>query len=418
MPKEAGADRANLQVILTVTDSQGGVGTDFLRIAHVGWEAEVGSNQPPVPVITQDNRGFKYNIIGQPISLSGQMSTDPNSDRIQCTWDFGDGFKGEGVTTAHTFTGSAPSYTVTLTATDNWGASATTSVVIPMAGWVTPCDDLILNAQLQKMVCVGQAFTAGPAGQITLPTASAASAGLPSSAASYYETTLTKLSGTYTAGGSTLTLNPTQTGTGAAISAIVSYDLTGDGTFDRVETYPAFALTNPATPYAGTPTATGAFGNMINGTVKLQVWVSTPGTGAVSLLAGTSQQGGLTSHVKIPFTNTQFYYNFGDYAVPSSAPTTTGSTNPTGTPTGSTTGTGSSANPTSTTGNSGTPITSNPTTPGSTQNSDQSRPSTTGEDPASCSTIADSATQAARPSDASVISLVSLMTLVIVLLML
>eukprot|EP01119_Soliformovum_irregulare_P020380 TRINITY_DN658_c0_g1_i2.p1 TRINITY_DN658_c0_g1~~TRINITY_DN658_c0_g1_i2.p1 ORF type:complete len:1156 (-),score=353.75 TRINITY_DN658_c0_g1_i2:65-3532(-) len=408
LPKEEGADRGNLQLILTVTDSQGGVGTDRLRIAHEGMLADKG-NRAPQPVITMDNRGYKYNIVGQPISFSGQMSVDPDADRIDCTWDMGDGFTASGVTTVHTFMGSAPSYTVTLTATDNWGMSNRTSIVIPMGGWSTPCDDLILNAQLKRFVCINQGFTAGPAGTITIPTPTAASAGLPTSAAEYFETSITKLSGTFTGDTSKLMLTPTQSGTGAAITAIVSYDWNGDGTWDRTETYPPFTPTaNPATGYAGAATVTGAgFANLVNGTVRLQVWQSTPSADSVvSLLAGTSQQNGLTSHVKIPYTNTVFSYTFGDYAVPSTSPT---STTPSTTDTDTSTPTG---NPTQTSNGN-----SNPTRPGSDASStNPSRPTQSLGDASSCTTVGDTQ-QVTKPSDAATMSIMTMMTFFIVYLL-
>ena len=59
----------------------------------------------------------------------------------------------------------------------------------------------------------------------------------------------------------------------------VSYDLTGNGIFDRVETYRYFA-TDPVPGYehytqtAGLHSATGTLGNLSNGTVKVEVWTA------------------------------------------------------------------------------------------------------------------------------------------------
>ncbi|SCL15192.1 glycosyl hydrolase [Micromonospora inyonensis] len=64
---------------------------------------------------------------------------------------------------------------------------------------------------------------------------------------------------------------------GNGVQLRASYDLTGDGTWDRVETYRYFA-TDPVPGYEhytqnqGLLTATGAHGNLRNGTVKLEVW--------------------------------------------------------------------------------------------------------------------------------------------------
>ncbi|TDC42289.1 glycosyl hydrolase [Micromonospora sp. KC213] len=64
---------------------------------------------------------------------------------------------------------------------------------------------------------------------------------------------------------------------GNGVQARISYDLTGDGTVDRVETYRYFA-TDPLPGYehytqsAGLLSSTGSPGNLSNGTVKLEVW--------------------------------------------------------------------------------------------------------------------------------------------------
>ncbi len=70
----------------------------------------------------------------------------------------------------------------------------------------------------------------------------------------------------------------------------VSYDLTGDGTYDRVETYRYFA-TDPLTGWEhyaqsqGVLSANGALGNLVNGSVRVEVW-SAIGTTSTSLGVG------------------------------------------------------------------------------------------------------------------------------------
>ena len=75
----------------------------------------------------------------------------------------------------------------------------------------------------------------------------------------------------------------------------ISYDLTGDGTVDRVETYRYFA-TDPVTGYEHYTqgvtllSSSGTLGNLANGTVRAEVWnaignnPSTLGTGNQSVL--------------------------------------------------------------------------------------------------------------------------------------
>ncbi len=82
---------------------------------------------------------------------------------------------------------------------------------------------------------------------------------------------------------------------GTAAQVRVSYDLTGDGTWDRVETYRYFAVdplpgAEQYTPQVGLLSATGGLGNLVDGSVKVEVWSAFPGTGnsVPTMLAGSS----------------------------------------------------------------------------------------------------------------------------------
>ena len=92
---------------------------------------------------------------------------------------------------------------------------------------------------------------------------------------------------TYTGGATSFTL-AVDAGdvVGSATQLRISVDLTGDGTWDRVETYRYFA-TDPIpdaelyTESAGTLTADGAWGDLTNGVVQVEVWAAlgdTPST--------------------------------------------------------------------------------------------------------------------------------------------
>ena len=67
------------------------------------------------------------------------------------------------------------------------------------------------------------------------------------------------------------------TGVGSAVQVRVSYDLTGDGGWDRVETYRYFA-TDPLdgaevyTDAAGLQSGFGSLGELVAGTVRLEIW--------------------------------------------------------------------------------------------------------------------------------------------------
>ncbi|MFF8600066.1 glycosyl hydrolase [Streptomyces sp. NPDC015232] len=87
------------------------------------------------------------------------------------------------------------------------------------------------------------------------------------------------VNGTLRSGATTAFRLPVDAGTAVGLGqqVRVSYDLTGDGTFDRTETYHYFA-TDPVTGWEeynqnrGLQSATGTLGNLTGGTVRLEVW--------------------------------------------------------------------------------------------------------------------------------------------------
>ena len=90
--------------------------------------------------------------------------------------------------------------------------------------------------------------------------------------------TATGLTGTFTGGATAFDLAvDAGTAVGNGVQIRVSYDLTGNGSVERVETYRYFA-TDPipgAERYRQTQgllSATGTLGNMSGGTVRVEVW--------------------------------------------------------------------------------------------------------------------------------------------------
>ncbi|MFF9198330.1 glycosyl hydrolase [Streptomyces sp. NPDC014779] len=87
------------------------------------------------------------------------------------------------------------------------------------------------------------------------------------------------VNGTLRSGATTAFRLPVDAGTAVGLGqqVRVSYDLTGDGTFDRTETYHYFA-TDPVTGWEeynqnrGLQSATGTLGDLTGGTVRLEVW--------------------------------------------------------------------------------------------------------------------------------------------------
>ncbi len=77
-------------------------------------------NQPPVANAGPDRSGQT----GTPISFDGSQSSDADGSIVSYAWTFGDGATGSGVTTTHSYA-STGSFTVTLTVTDDDGATDT-----------------------------------------------------------------------------------------------------------------------------------------------------------------------------------------------------------------------------------------------------------------------------------------------------
>jgi large repetitive protein len=106
-------------VTLTVTDKWKATNTSAAQNVVI---VEPAGNAAPVPTFTQ-------NCTGLTCSVSSQGTTDPNTgDVISYSWNWGDGTAAStgASPAAHTYAASG-SYTITLTTTDGWGKSASTT---------------------------------------------------------------------------------------------------------------------------------------------------------------------------------------------------------------------------------------------------------------------------------------------------
>ncbi|RWZ50892.1 PKD domain-containing protein [Labedella phragmitis] len=101
-------------VTLTVTDNRGGTATTTRVVS-----ATAPANQNPTASFTASGSGLA-------VSVNGSASTDPDGTIASYAWDFGDEGTATGATANHTYA-AAGEYTVTLTVTDDKGATASTT---------------------------------------------------------------------------------------------------------------------------------------------------------------------------------------------------------------------------------------------------------------------------------------------------
>jgi len=92
------------------------------------------ANQPPVAAFTSTPPNP---LVGSPVLFNGSGSYDPDGMIVSFSWSFGDGAIGAGPTASHAY-GAAGTYPVTLTVTDNRGASDTETRSIPVGSLNQP----------------------------------------------------------------------------------------------------------------------------------------------------------------------------------------------------------------------------------------------------------------------------------------
>jgi len=120
------AATGSYDVTLTVTDNSGNTDSATLTINIAA------SNVPPVAVISGPSNGTE----GIAVSFNGSGSSDADGTIVSYDWNFGDGSAGSGETVSHTYV--AGTYTVTLTVTDDMGATGEATMNISITAPTEP----------------------------------------------------------------------------------------------------------------------------------------------------------------------------------------------------------------------------------------------------------------------------------------
>jgi len=99
-------------------------------------------NQPPVAVIKANPTSS--DVPPLTVHFDGSDSYDPDGSIVSYIWDFGDGTFGNGITVSHVYT-KAGDFTVTLTVSDDRGATGIASIVITIRCDILHEGDLIIE---------------------------------------------------------------------------------------------------------------------------------------------------------------------------------------------------------------------------------------------------------------------------------
>ncbi|MFN8022927.1 MAG: PKD domain-containing protein [Acidimicrobiales bacterium] len=260
------------EIELTVTDDRGATAEQSQQVVV-----------PGVPVNGQPTAAFSATASPLQVAVNGAASSDPDGSIVSYAWDFGDGGTATGVTATRTYA-LAGTYTVSLTVTDDQGATntATQTVVVPDLPVNQPPTAAFSATTSPLQVAVNGAASSDPDGTIV---SYAWSFGDGGTATGVTATRAYAAAGTYTI---TLTVTDDQGATNTATQSVVVPAPPGPTPFatDAFGRTVASGLGTADT--GGAWTLAGATTNfsVSGGTGNLRM--SAAGAGVSSFLVGTS----------------------------------------------------------------------------------------------------------------------------------
>ncbi|WP_374985405.1 glycosyl hydrolase [Streptomyces fradiae] len=293
----------------TYTDTGLASGTEYTYSVRArDTSHQVGPPSGTVTVTTTGTRDMPPGAPGTPVA--GEVT----GTGVELTWEAA--ADDRGVKDYDVYRGSAKVATVTGTAHTDTGLTPGTEYTYSVrardtAGQVGPASGTLKVTTSGPPPVTGGTLYLHPEGRLATQAASAGSPEtIPSAGGANRDGTphnplvyeVKNVRGTLKAGSTTAFTFKVDAGTsvGLAQQARVSYDLTGDGTFDRVETFRYFA-TDPLTGWEdyssarqGTHSASGTLGDLDGGTVRVEVW-SALGNNPSTIQVGTG------SVLTIPF---------------------------------------------------------------------------------------------------------------------
>src|SRR5581483_4083320 len=119
-------------VTLTVTDNRGATGSTTQQVTVTG-----PPNQAP-------SACFSSSAASLVASFNGTCSSDPDGSVVSWSWAFGDGGTGSGATPSHTYAAGG-TYNVTLTVTDNNGATGSVTHAVNVTSDPDPSTPTLSN---------------------------------------------------------------------------------------------------------------------------------------------------------------------------------------------------------------------------------------------------------------------------------